>query len=228
MHLVIHSVAACSLNIVLRINYLNELFRQTFYVDGSVELLMYLLQISTAHCSIFPWMQIQVLIIMQIKFKFLCVNNDIVSKYNFFNHLLQVARSQDGGAWSELDIIPDKLHDDLYNHNGIDHNIKQLISEKYTVEFGAQKPSTSISATLLEANDLTSTDNLSKYGPYLCTGYDVYLTDEPCIMCAMALVHSRARRIFFHKLNAKGALKTLTKLHTIKALNHHYEVYQIR
>lgn len=145
----------------------------------------------------------------------------------FLNHLLQVARSQNGGAWSELDITSDNIEDDLYNHNGIDNNIKHLISKNFTVEFGAQKPSTTISTSLLHTNELAATDNLSKYGPYLCTGYDVYLTDEPCIMCAMALVHSRARRIFFHKSNVNGALKTLTKLHTIKALNHHYEVYQI-
>lgn len=122
-----------------------------------------------------------------------------------------------------MDITSDNKDDDLYNHSGIDYIIKKLICEKFSVEFGAQKPQISSHQT----NDLTSTDNLSKYGPYLCTGYDVYLTDEPCSMCAMALVHSRARRIFFHKSNAKGAVKTLTKLHTIKALNHHYEVFQI-
>lgn len=140
-------------------------------------------------------------------------------------YLLQVARSQNGGAWSELDLSSDNQDNDLYNHNGVDSNIKKRIREKFTVEFGAQKPSTSLSS--LQTNDLTSADNLSKYGPYLCTGYDVYLTDEPCCMCAMALVHSRARRIFFHKSSVKGALKTLAKLHTIKALNHHYEVFQI-
>lgn len=151
-------------------------------------------------------------------------------KRSIFNYVsvsnpFQVARSQNGGAWSELDIESVKSDDeDQYNQNGIDRNIKNLIETKFTVGFGAQKP---LSTSVLQTNDLTAADNLSKYGPYLCTGYDVYMTDEPCIMCAMALVHSRVRRIFFHRPNVIGALKTLTKLHTIKALNHHYEVYQI-
>lgn len=124
-----------------------------------------------------------------------------------------------------MDFTSDETEDDSYNYSGIDSTIKRLICEKFSVQFGAQKPSTS--TAMLQTNDLSPVDNLSKYGPYLCTGYDVYLTDEPCIMCAMALVHSRVRRIFFNKSNSNGALKTLTKLHAIKPLNHHYEVYQI-
>lgn len=64
---------------------------------------------------------------------------------------------------------------------------------------------------------------------YLCTGYDVYVDREPCVMCAMALIHSRARRVVFAKLNATdGALASAHRLHTIKSLNHHYRVFHMR
>ncbi|KAG7396828.1 adenosine deaminase, tRNA-specific 3 [Phytophthora boehmeriae] len=63
---------------------------------------------------------------------------------------------------------------------------------------------------------------------YLCTGYDVYLDYEPCAMCAMALVHSRARRVVFDRSNpSDGALQSSFQLHTIKSLNHHYRVFQL-
>lgn len=62
-------------------------------------------------------------------------------------------------------------------------------------------------------------------GPYLCTGYDVYTTNEPCIMCSMALVHSRARRVMFALRNEENGALASTKIHTLQALNHRYEVF---
>ncbi|XP_034077371.1 probable inactive tRNA-specific adenosine deaminase-like protein 3 [Gymnodraco acuticeps] len=62
--------------------------------------------------------------------------------------------------------------------------------------------------------------------PYICTGYDLYVTREPCIMCAMALVHSRIGRVFYGTASADGALGRKYKIHTQKDLNHHFEVYR--
>ncbi|XWS24662.1 hypothetical protein CRYUN_Cryun27aG0001900 [Craigia yunnanensis] len=64
--------------------------------------------------------------------------------------------------------------------------------------------------------------------PYLCTGYDIYLVWEPCIMCAMALVHQRIRRIFYAFPNPEaGALGSVHRLQGEKSLNHHYAVFMV-
>ena len=70
-------------------------------------------------------------------------------------------------------------------------------------------------------------DTLNVSGGYLLNSYDVYLKNEPCLMCAMGLVHSRVRRVFFNKFSSKGGLGTLAKLHTIRELNHAFEVYRV-
>lgn len=65
----------------------------------------------------------------------------------------------------------------------------------------------------------------SEEGPYLCTGCYVYSVNEPCITCAMALIHSRAKRVFYGARSYLGALGTLCKIHCVDNLNHHYEAF---
>ncbi|EFN73960.1 tRNA-specific adenosine deaminase-like protein 3 [Camponotus floridanus] len=68
--------------------------------------------------------------------------------------------------------------------------------------------------------------NVEKCGPYLCTGYWVFLLMEPCPMCAMALLHSRVAMIFYGAVNQNlGVLGSRAVLHTVPGLNHRYRVW---
>lgn len=66
---------------------------------------------------------------------------------------------------------------------------------------------------------------------YLCTDYECFLSQEPCIMCAMALVHSRIKRVFVYCGNQCDECNdqpyTTHKLHIHTSLNHRYEVWKI-
>ncbi|XP_023523263.1 probable inactive tRNA-specific adenosine deaminase-like protein 3 isoform X1 [Cucurbita pepo subsp. pepo] len=94
----------------------------------------------------------------------------------------------------------------------------------------AKRQKTNLENAKSEEKEGTDIEGIcSKSGrPYLCTGYDIYLVWEPCIMCAMALVHQRVRRVFYAFPNPNdGALGSVHRLQGEKSLNHHYAVFRV-
>ncbi|CCF56095.1 hypothetical protein KAFR_0A06600 [Kazachstania africana CBS 2517] len=71
----------------------------------------------------------------------------------------------------------------------------------------------------------------TKDSPYLCLGYEIYTTHEPCSMCSMALIHSRIKRcIFIEPMAHTGSLTVNSGdgycMHNNRLLNSKYEVFQ--
>lgn len=64
-----------------------------------------------------------------------------------------------------------------------------------------------------------------KIGNYRLNGYHIYVTIEPCSMCAGALVNARVEKIIFGAADKKaGGCKSVFKIAGGKKLNHRIEV----
>ncbi|KAJ4491294.1 cytidine deaminase-like protein [Lentinula edodes] len=75
----------------------------------------------------------------------------------------------------------------------------------------------------LEADNSPSSENGSNY---LLTGRSVFLSHEPCIMCSMALLHSRVKQIFYlNPMRRTGGCGGVTCLPTLQGVNHRFEVF---
>ena len=64
-----------------------------------------------------------------------------------------------------------------------------------------------------------------RLGNYRLTDCDLYVTLEPCAMCAAALVHARIRRLIYAAADPKsGAVRSTMQLLDAPSLNHRVEV----
>ncbi len=63
-------------------------------------------------------------------------------------------------------------------------------------------------------------------GSYRLTGTTLYVTLEPCAMCAMAIVHARVRRLVFGAWDPRaGAAGSVTDIFALPGLNHRVDVF---
>ena len=72
---------------------------------------------------------------------------------------------------------------------------------------------------------------VGKISPYLATDYSVYALGEPCIMCSMALLHSRVGRVYYIASGDDsiwGGLGSVLSIHCNKKLNHRFRVFRVQ
>jgi tRNA(adenine34) deaminase len=63
-------------------------------------------------------------------------------------------------------------------------------------------------------------------GSYRLTDAILYVTLEPCAMCAMAIVHARVRRLVFGAWDPHaGAAGSITDIFALPGLNHRVDVF---
>ena len=63
-------------------------------------------------------------------------------------------------------------------------------------------------------------------GSYRLTDTTLYVTLEPCPMCAMAIVHARVRRLVFGAWDPRaGAAGSITDIFALPGLNHRVDVF---
>src|SRR6185369_6997233 len=63
-------------------------------------------------------------------------------------------------------------------------------------------------------------------GSYRLGGTTLYVTLEPCVMCASAIVHARVARLVFGAWDPKaGAAGSTTNVFTMPAVNHRVDVF---
>ncbi|KAJ9101830.1 hypothetical protein QFC21_003170 [Naganishia friedmannii] len=81
-------------------------------------------------------------------------------------------------------------------------------------------------ARLRTCSPFTETTSSTRNGAdYLLTSMSLFITHEPCVMCTMALVHSRVKEVFFLVRNAEGGFGGAFDIHGHPGLNHKIDVF---
>ncbi|KAJ9116914.1 hypothetical protein QFC22_004571 [Naganishia vaughanmartiniae] len=81
-------------------------------------------------------------------------------------------------------------------------------------------------ARLRTCSPFTETTSSTRNGAdYLLTSMSLFITHEPCVMCSMALVHSRVKEVFFLVRNGEGGFGGAFDIHGHPGLNHKIDVY---
>ncbi|KAI8140794.1 cytidine deaminase-like protein [Fennellomyces sp. T-0311] len=151
-------------------------------------------------------------------------------------HLQQIASLGSGSVYARIvdptsnQVIAEGADTRQVSHHPLHHAVMNCVDAVAIAEKqqrgGAGRPKRKAAEMTEGPVDAKGEDEMVTKTAYLCTGYDMFITHEPCAMCAMALVHSRIGRVFYSIPTRTGCLGTLYKIHSYPSLNHHYRVFR--
>lgn len=129
---------------------------------------------------------------------------DVATEEQFMRRALDVARA--GGAQGEVPVGAVVVLDG------------EIIGEAFNAPITHHDPSAHAEIRALRAA-------AQRVGNYRLTGASLYVTLEPCAMCAGAMMHARVSRVVFGTTDPKtGACGSVVDLFSDIRLNHHAEV----
>jgi tRNA-specific adenosine deaminase 3 len=77
------------------------------------------------------------------------------------------------------------------------------------------------------SNEKQTHEGLKNGQNYLLTSRVLFTTHEPCIMCSMALLHSRVKGIFYiYPMPQTGGCGGLACIPALKGVNHRYGIWR--
>lgn len=100
-----------------------------------------------------------------------------------------------------------------------------LVHEGQVVSEGSNRPIASHDPTA-HAEIVALRAGGEALGSYRLTDTTLYVTLEPCVMCASAIVHARVRRLVFGAWDPRaGAAGSIIDVFTLPGLNHRVDVF---
>ncbi|XP_006462692.1 hypothetical protein AGABI2DRAFT_49784, partial [Agaricus bisporus var. bisporus H97] len=103
-------------------------------------------------------------------------------------------------------------------------NIIRKMADSNTSKSAESNNNPAFPDTLEQSNGAGPTA-LQSGSNYLLTSLTLFTTHEPCVMCSMALLHSRVKEvIYLYPMPQTGACGSVTCLPTLKGVNHKYSI----